>query len=171
MMVFGHDDAPHGHMHVRFTNVRIPADGLLIREGAGFEVSQGRLGPGRIHHCMRSIGQAEKALELLCKRSLEREAFGKQLAFLGANFDIIAESRIKIEQARLLCLKAAWAMDTMSKRDAAPWISRTHRLQVCGKASGRCDLRTGRMPFTAAKSRAKSCVIIPIRRSSRNAEF
>ena len=123
MMVFGHDDAPHGHMHIRFTNVRIPADALLIREGAGFEVSQGRLGPGRIHHCMRSIGQSEKALELLCKRSLEREAFGKQIAFLGANFDIIAEARIKIEQARLLCLKAAWAMDTMSKRDAAPWIS------------------------------------------------
>jgi acyl-CoA dehydrogenase len=123
MLVFGHDDAPHGHMHVKFTDVRIPADALLIREGAGFEVSQGRLGPGRIHHCMRSIGQAEKALQLLCKRSLDREAFGKQLAFLGANFDIIAEARIKIEQARLLCLKAAWAMDTMSKRDAAPWIS------------------------------------------------
>ena len=123
MMVFGHDDAPHGHMHIRFTDVRIPADALLIGEGAGFEVSQGRLGPGRIHHCMRSIGQAEKALQLLCERSLKREAFGKQLAFLGANFDIIAESRIKIEQARLLCLKAAWAMDTMSKRDAAPWIS------------------------------------------------
>ncbi len=123
MKVFGHDDAPHGHMHLKFTNVKIPADSLLIREGAGFEVSQGRLGPGRIHHCMRSIGQSEKALELLCKRSLEREAFGKQLAYLGANFDIIAEARIKIEQARLLCLKAAWAMDTMSKRDAAPWIS------------------------------------------------
>ena len=85
------------------SDVRIPADALLIREGAGFEVSQGRLGPGRIHHCMRSIGQSEKALELLCRRSLEREAFGKQLAYLGANFDIIAEARIKIEQARLLC--------------------------------------------------------------------
>ncbi len=123
MHVFGHDDAPHGHMHIRFTDVRIPADALLIGEGRGFEVSQGRLGPGRIHHCMRAVGQAERALELLCKRSLEREAFGKVLAKLGANYDIIAEARIEIEQTRLLCLKAAWMMDQGDFRGAAPYIS------------------------------------------------
>jgi acyl-CoA dehydrogenase len=123
MEVFGHDDAPHGHMHIRFTDVRIPASALLIGEGRGFEVSQGRLGPGRIHHCMRAIGQSERALELLCKRSLEREAFGQVLAKLGANYDIIAEARIEIEQARLLCLKAAWLMDQGDFRAAAPFIS------------------------------------------------
>ncbi len=123
MTVFGHDDAPHGHMHIRFTNVRVPADSLLIGEGRGFEVSQGRLGPGRIHHCMRSVGQAERALELMCKRSLNRTAFGRPLAKLGANYDIIAECRIAIEQARLLCLKAAWMMDQGDPRAAAPWIS------------------------------------------------
>lgn len=123
MLVYGADDAPHGHMHIRFTNVRVPAENLLLGEGRGFEISQGRLGPGRIHHCMRAIGQAESALELMCKRSLEREAFGKPLAQLGANFDIIAECRMEIEQARLLCLKAAWYMDQGDARAAAPWIS------------------------------------------------
>lgn len=123
MQVFGHDDAPHGHMHIRFTNVRIPADALLIGEGRGFEVSQGRLGPGRIHHCMRAVGQSERALELLCKRSLERVAFGRVLAKLGANYDIIAEARIEIEQTRLLCLKAAWMMDEGNYASAAPFIS------------------------------------------------
>ncbi|WP_319826430.1 acyl-CoA dehydrogenase family protein [Thalassovita sp.] len=123
MQVYGEDDAPHGHMHMRFTNVRVPAENLLLGEGRGFEISQGRLGPGRIHHCMRAIGQAEAALELMCKRSLEREAFGKQLAHLGANYDIIAECRMEIEQARLLCLKAAWYMDQGDARAAAPWIS------------------------------------------------
>ena len=110
-------------MHIRFTNVRVPADALLIGEGKGFEVSQGRLGPGRIHHCMRSIGQAERALELMVKRSLSRTAFGKTLYQLGANYDYIAEARIKIEQSRLLCLKAAWMMDQGDARAAAPWIS------------------------------------------------
>ncbi|WP_282120686.1 acyl-CoA dehydrogenase family protein [Ruegeria atlantica] len=123
MQVYGHDDAPHGHMHIRFTNVRVPAESILLGEGRGFEIAQGRLGPGRIHHCMRAIGQAESALEQMCKRSLQREAFGKKLAQLGANFDIIAECRMEIEMARLLCLKAAWYMDQGDARAAAPWIS------------------------------------------------
>lgn len=123
MLVYGHDDAPHGHMHIRFSNVRVPAENLLLGEGRGFEISQGRLGPGRIHHCMRAIGQAEAALELMCKRSLSKEAFGKPLAQLGANYDIIAEARMEIEMARLLCLKAAWMMDQGDARAAAPWIS------------------------------------------------
>ena len=123
MLVFGHDDAPHGHMHVRFTDVRVPAENMLLGEGRGFEIAQGRLGPGRIHHCMRAIGQAESALQQLCQRALHREAFGKKLAELGANYDIIAECRMEIEMARLLCLKAAWYMDQGDKKAAAPWIS------------------------------------------------
>ncbi|WP_170390670.1 acyl-CoA dehydrogenase family protein [Ruegeria arenilitoris] len=123
MEVYGHDDAPHGHMHIRFTDVRVPAENILLGEGRGFEIAQGRLGPGRIHHCMRAIGQAEMALEQMCKRALQREAFGKKLAQLGANFDIIAECRMEIEMARLLCLKAAWFMDQGDARAAAPWIS------------------------------------------------
>ncbi len=124
MQVFGHDDAPHGHMHIRFTNARVPAEDLILGEGRGFEVAQGRLGPGRIHHCMRAIGQAEAALELLCRRALTRTAFGKPLADLGANHDIIANARMEIEMARLLCLKAAWMMDTAGVRAAQPWISK-----------------------------------------------
>ncbi len=123
MEVYGHDDAPHGHMHIRFTEVRVPAENTLLGEGRGFEIAQGRLGPGRIHHCMRAIGQAESALEQMCKRSLQRQAFGKKLAQLGANYDIIAECRMEIEMARLLCLKAAWYMDQGDARAAAPWIS------------------------------------------------
>jgi acyl-CoA dehydrogenase len=124
MQVFGHDDAPHGHMHIRFTDVRIPLDAVVLGEGRGFEVAQGRLGPGRIHHCMRAIGRAEYALELMCKRALSREAFGKPLAELGANYDIIANARIEIEMTRLLCLKAAWMMDNAGVRAAQPWISK-----------------------------------------------
>lgn len=123
MTVYGDDDAPHGHFHIRFDNVRVPKENLILGEGRGFEVAQGRLGPGRIHHCMRAIGQAEAALEMMCQRSLRREAFGKRLAELGSNFDIIAECRMKIEMARLLCLKAAWMMDQGDQRAAAPWIS------------------------------------------------
>ncbi|MEO0929511.1 MAG: acyl-CoA dehydrogenase family protein [Pseudomonadota bacterium] len=123
MQVYGHDDAPHGHIHFQFTDVQVPAENMLLGEGRGFEIAQGRLGPGRIHHCMRAIGQAEKALELLCQRSIAREAFGKPLAQLGENFDLIAEARMEIEQARLLCLKAAWMMDQGDKRASTPWIS------------------------------------------------
>jgi acyl-CoA dehydrogenase len=123
MQIYGHDDAPHGHLHLRFENVRVPAPNLLLGEGRGFEIAQGRLGPGRIHHCMRAIGQAERALELMCQRALRREAFGQPLAKLGANYDIIAEARMEIEMARLLCLKAAWMMDQGDARAAAPWIS------------------------------------------------
>jgi acyl-CoA dehydrogenase len=123
MQVYGEDDAPHGHMHLRFENVRVPAADLILGEGRGFEIAQGRLGPGRIHHCMRAIGQAEMALEMLCQRSVRREAFGQPLAKLGANFDIIAECRMEIEMARLLCLKAAWMIDQGDARAAAPWIS------------------------------------------------
>jgi acyl-CoA dehydrogenase len=123
MKVYGDDDAPHGHLHLKFEDVRVPASNLLLGEGKGFAIAQGRLGPGRIHHCMRAIGQAEAALELMCTRALRREAFGKPLAALGANYDIIAESRMEIEMARLLCLKAAWMMDQGDARAAAPWIS------------------------------------------------
>lgn len=123
MMVYGHDSAPHGHMHIRLNQVRVPVHNMILGEGRGFEISQGRLGPGRIHHCMRAIGQAEAALALMCQRSLQREAFGKPLAQLGANYDIIAECRMEIEQARLLCLKAAWMMDQGDTKAAAPWIS------------------------------------------------
>lgn len=123
MQVYGEDDAPHGHLHMKFTDVRVPAGNLLLGEGRGFEIAQGRLGPGRIHHCMRAIGQAEKALELMCRRSLDRVAFGKPIAKLGGNYDIIANCRMEIEQARLLCLKAAWMMDQGDGRAAAPWIS------------------------------------------------
>ena len=123
MEVFGKDDAPHGHMHLKYTNVRVPEENMILGRGRGFEVAQGRLGPGRIHHCMRSIGSAEKALDLMCKRSVSRTAFGRPLAKLGANYDIIAEARIEIEMARLLCLKAAYMMDTIGVKKAQPYIS------------------------------------------------
>jgi acyl-CoA dehydrogenase len=123
MEVYGRDDAPHGHMHIRFDNVRVPVSNLIQAEGKGFAIAQGRLGPGRIHHAMRAIGQAERALEQMCQRSVRRVAFGKPLAKLGANYDIIAECRMDIEMARLLCLKAAWMMDQGDARAAAPWIS------------------------------------------------
>ena len=123
MTVFGSDDAPHGHMHLRFTGVRVPAENMLLGEGRGFEISQVRLGPGRIHHCMRSIGAAERALELMIRRGLNREAFNKPLARLGKNTEVIAKARIEIEAMRLMVLRAARAMDTMGNTEARVWVS------------------------------------------------
>jgi len=123
MTIFGNDDAPHGHMHIRFTDVRIPKENMILGEGRGFEVAQGRLGPGRIHHCMRAIGLAEAALKLMCQRSLNRTAFGRPLAKLGGNVDIIADARMQIEMTRLLCLKAAWLMDNVGTDAAQVHIS------------------------------------------------
>ncbi|HET9689632.1 MAG TPA: acyl-CoA dehydrogenase family protein [Acidimicrobiales bacterium] len=123
MTVFGHDDAPHGHMRLKFTDVRVPKDNVLLGEGRGFEISQLRLGPGRIHHCMRSIGQAEKALQLMCERGLNREAFGKPIIQLGKNTEWVSRARIEIEAMRLMVLKAAKAMDLMGNADARVWVS------------------------------------------------
>ena len=122
MHVFSEDHAPHGHMHIVFDNVRVPKDNMLLGEGRGFEISQLRLGPGRIHHCMRSIGQAEKALELLVKRGVSREAFGKQLVWLGGNVEIISRARIDIEAMRMMVLTAAKAMDVLGNREARIWV-------------------------------------------------
>ena len=123
MNVFSMDDAPHGHMHMKFNNVRVPESNMILGAGRGFEISQGRLGPGRIHHCMRAVGAAERALQLLCERALSRTAFGKPLARLGGNIDIIANARMDIEMARLLTLKTAWMMDTVDAKEARIWIS------------------------------------------------
>ena len=123
MHVFGHDDAPHGHMHIRFTDVRVPESNMLLGEGRGFEISQVRLGPGRIHHCMRSIGQAEKALDLMIERGLSREAFGKKIVDLGKNMETISRAKIEIESMRLLVLKAARAMDVLGNKEARIWVS------------------------------------------------
>ncbi|MEY2973827.1 MAG: hypothetical protein RIR49_247 [Actinomycetota bacterium] len=123
MHVFGEDDAPHGHMHLRFNNVRVPASNLLLGEGRGFEISQLRLGPGRIHHAMRSVGAAERALELMVKRGITREAFGKRLANLGKNPEVIAKARIEIEAMRRMVLTAARAMDVLGNAEARVWVS------------------------------------------------
>jgi len=123
MHVFGKDDAPHGHMHIRFTNCRVPRQNILLGEGRGFEISQVRLGPGRIHHCMRSIGAAERAIELMAKRGLSREGFGKRLANLGKNTEVIAKARIEIEAMRMMVLKAAKAMDVLGNAQARVWVS------------------------------------------------
>jgi acyl-CoA dehydrogenase len=123
MRVFGHDHAPHGHMHIKFDNVRVPEENILMGEGRGFEISQLRLGPGRIHHCMRSIGAAEKALDLMIDRGLNREAFGKKIIDLGKNMETISRSRIEIEAMRLVVLKAAKAMDVLGNKEARIWVS------------------------------------------------
>jgi len=164
MLVFGHDDAPHGHMHIRFDKARVPAGNLIHTRGGGFEVAQGRLGPGRIHHCMRAIGAAERALTILCERATTRTAFGKPLAKLGANYDIIAECRIEIEMARLLCLKAAHMMDTVGVKAAQPWISKIkvvaprmalkvidEAMQMCGGAGISQDFPLAAM-YTAQRT-------------------
>ncbi len=123
MQVFGKDDAPHGHMHLRFNDVRVPKENILMGEGRGFEISQLRLGPGRIHHCMRSIGAAERAVELMARRGLSREAFGKPIALLGKIVELIANARIEIEAMRMMVLKAAKAMDELGNAEARVWVS------------------------------------------------
>jgi len=123
MQVFGHDNAPRGHMHIKFDNVRVPKENILLGEGRGFEISQVRLGPGRIHHCMRTIGKAERALDLMVKRGTSREAFGRPLIRLGGNLEIVARARIEIEAMRLMVLKAAKAMDVLGNREARVWVS------------------------------------------------
>jgi acyl-CoA dehydrogenase len=123
MQVFGHDHAPRGHMHIRFTDVRVPKENILMGVGRGFEISQVRLGPGRIHHCMRSIGKAEIALELMVKRGATREAFGKPIIKLGKNLEVVSRARIEINAMRLAVLQAAKAMDVLGNKEARVYVS------------------------------------------------
>jgi len=123
MQVFGEDHAPRGHMHIKFNNVRVPASNMLLGEGRGFEISQVRLGPGRIHHCMRSIGQGEHALELMVKRAGSRIAFGKPILRLGKNLEVISRARIELDACRLMVLQAAKAMDVLGNKEARVYVS------------------------------------------------
>jgi acyl-CoA dehydrogenase len=134
MTVFGEDDAPHGHLHLRLNNVRVPKSNMLLGEGRGFEISQVRLGPGRIHHCMRAVGAAERALDLMIGRGMSREAFGRPLAKLGRNPETISRARIDIEAMRLMVLQAAKAMDELGNAEARVWVSAVKALvpeRVC----------------------------------------
>ena len=189
MHVFGEPDAPHGHMHLRFENVRVPKENMLLGEGRGFEISQLRLGPGRIHHCMRSIGQAERALDLMCIRGLSREAFGRPLAKLGGNTEIISRARIEIEAMRMMVLKAAKAMDVLGNKEARIWISMVKamvpervcqiiyqaiqihgatgvsngpRSPACTPASAPCASQTARMKSTTWSSAVTSCASMKV---------
>jgi acyl-CoA dehydrogenase len=124
MNVFENDDAPHGHMHIRLTDVRVPESNIILGPGRGFEIAQGRLGPGRIHHCMRAIGVAERALQLMCERAVSRTAFGRPLAKLGGNYDTIAHARMNIDMARLLTLQTSHVIDTQGVQESQVWISK-----------------------------------------------
>ena len=164
LTVFGYDDAPHGHCEMTFTNVKVPAANILLGEGRGFEIAQGRLGPGRIHHCMRLIGLAERALELMCKRASSRMAFGKLVSQQGVTLERIAEARCKIDQARLLTLRTSWLMDVggnkLAKNDIAmiKVVAPTMACQVIDWAmqvhggGGMCDDFPLAYSYTAART-------------------
>ena len=172
MQVFGEDDAPHGHMHLRFTDVRVPESNMLLGEGRGFEISQVRLGPGRIHHCMRSVGAAERALELMAKRGLTREAFGKRIANLGKNVEVIAKARIEIESMRRMVLTAAKAMDELGNAEARLWVSAVKAMvpiRVCQIIDEAIQVHgaTGRLAVDAAGPDVREPAHAATRRRSR----